>query len=593
MGKRPYILPERKKKNLPDLNSWGNLKNKYSGKTLFRAKLFEIETGILTLLDIIRNPWYFEELFGYTRSSRDINMLPAMKKIAASAGFDESTRQRASETEEMLEELARNRKDLPSNLAGCTETEKAEYARQLLSGTRYPQTTEILRLLRDKSVELKRLALFLIGKFKMTDMIQEVCSCFTIKGLAEDAYAVLMSFGKMSGKEIDRCYLAIAGNQASHKAMLRLLASGASQNDCSFLVERLWSTSRQTRETVAETLLDLKYRPDGGEEEKLKGSIIETFGILSWIISAHICLQNNNNSLLSKEIEKEYFRWKKYLLDLLYLAYGTEIRHRRGNTPGHNDDNDKLIQTLADIIFTEKDRGIKAGSVEIKSFHDRYKKLRRYLHGEIPQYNVLLEDIINCDYNLLSVWTKACALRSIPEIEQLTMHESVVALLFSPEDILREEAALLISRSGKDLYKAASSRIPMNSRKGIEKIITSGTSEGELIFEKVKFLSECFGKIDENELITLAEKTVFVTNDEKGIYSQPDDSILWSFTRDNTSPEVIVKNDVSEDLRGMVKDLRAESSFCYMLPFASIMEFGFEYPENTLEILNYIDKKEK
>ena len=114
-----------------------------------------------------------------------------------------------------------------------------------------------------------------------------------------------------------------------------------------------------------------------------------------------------------------------------------------------------------------------------------------------------------------------------------------------------------------------------------------------MIFEKVKFLSECFGKIDENELITLAEKTVFVTNDEKGIYSQPDDSILWSFTRDNASPEVIVKNDVSEDIRGMVKDLRAESSFCYMLPFSSIREFGFEYPENTLEILNYIDTKEK
>jgi hypothetical protein len=593
MGKRPYILPELKKKNLPDLNSWGNLKNKYSGKTLFRAKLFEIETGNLSLIDIVKNKWYFEELFSYSRNNRDINMLPVMKKIAGSAVFDETTRQRASETGEMLEQQIRDRNNLPVNLADCTEQQKAEYARRLLYGTRYPQTTEILRLLRDKSVELKRLALFLIGKFKITDMIQEVCACFNIKGLEEDAYAVLMSFGKMSGRDIDRCYLAVAGNQATHKAMLRLLAKCTDQNDFSFLVERLWSTSRQVRETVLDTLLELEYKPDGVEKEKLKGNIFETFGILSWLISARICLLNNNNTLVSEQIKREYFRWKDYLLGLLHLTYGPAIRHGVNSEPGHKGDNDRPVQTLADIIFTEKENEKTPGSKEIILYQRKFKKLQRYLHGEIAPYSVLLEDIINCDYNILTVWTKACALRSIPEIEGFDMHESVLALLFSPEEILREEAALLISRSGKDLYKAARGRIPVYSRKSIEKIIAKEISLRELIFEKVKFLSACFGNIDENELIALAEKTVFVRNDEKGIYSQPDDSILWSFSQDNTTPEVFVKNDEKGDIREMVKDLRADSSYCYMLPLASIREFGFEYPENTFEILRYVEKIEE
>jgi len=592
MGKRPYTLPERKKKNFPDLNSWGNLKNKYSGKTLFRAKLFEIETGNLSLLDIVKNNWYFEELFCYSRNSRDINMLPALKKIAGSAGFDESTRQRASETQEMLEELVRNKKDLPSNLSDCSEAEKAEYAKWLLFGTRYPQTTEILRLLRDKSVELKRLALFLIGKFKITDMIQEVCTCFNIKGLEEDAYAVLLSFGKMSGKDIDRCYLAVAGNQATHKAILRLLGKCSNQNGFSFLVERLWSTSRQVRETVLDTLLELKYRPKESEIEKLKTSIIETFRIMSWILSARICLMNYNNTLLSEAIAKEYCRWKEYLLGLLCLAYGPVLRIGEKTNNVHIDETDKLIRTLTDIIFTEKTEK-ETGSQDILIFQRKFKKLQRYLHGEISPYNVLIEDILNCDYNILTVWTKACALRSIPEIENVNMNESVLALLFSPEEILREEAALLISRSGKELYKAARGRIPLYLREGIDKIIAAETDERELIFEKVKFLSGCFDNIDENELITLAEKTEYVKNDEKGIYSQPYNSILWSFTQDNTVPEVIVKHDDISDIREMIKDLRAESSYCYMLPLAAIREFGFEYPENTFTILKYIDLKEE
>ena len=80
------------------------------------------------------------------------------------------------------------------------ESVRAENARNTLAGTRYPQTTEILRLLRDKSPELKRLALFLIGKFKMTDMIQEVCECLNVHGIEDDAYSVLLSFGSAAVK---------------------------------------------------------------------------------------------------------------------------------------------------------------------------------------------------------------------------------------------------------------------------------------------------------------------------------------------------------------------------------------------------------
>ena len=61
----------------------------------------------------------------------------------------------------------------------------------MLSGTRMPQTTEILRLLRDNSIESKRYAIFMIGKFRITDMLPEVCECLNLQGLETDAYTVL------------------------------------------------------------------------------------------------------------------------------------------------------------------------------------------------------------------------------------------------------------------------------------------------------------------------------------------------------------------------------------------------------------------
>ena len=62
MGNRLFILPDRKKKELHDLSEWGNLKNKFSGKTLFRSILFDLEKGDLSALDLVDNRWFYEEL---------------------------------------------------------------------------------------------------------------------------------------------------------------------------------------------------------------------------------------------------------------------------------------------------------------------------------------------------------------------------------------------------------------------------------------------------------------------------------------------------------------------------------------------------
>jgi len=584
MGNRPFILPVQKPEKLPDLNEWGNLKNKFSGKALFRTKLYYLETGNLSVLDIINNKWFFEELFNWASARQDINLLPALKKIAGSGKFDESLRQRASEIEEILEDWADKKTNLPKNTSEGGEVEKAENARKILAGTRYPQTTEVLRLLRDKSTEIKRLALFLIGKFKMTDMIQEVCLCLNTHGLEDDAFSVLESFGSASGKELYRCYLATAGNLTTNKAVLRLLAKTHPAYDMSFLVEMLWLNSRQIREMVLKTLISLKYNPTENEIERLKKSIFETFGTLSWIISGLICLQNNNNTLLYAEIEKEYIRWKDYLLKLMILTYGQSVA---------DNGKDKAIPEMAGIIYDNKAKPESGDSPDPGNYEKKLKKLQRYFICEVPGYKNLLEDIINCDYNLVSIWTKACTIRNIAEIDEEDLGESVVALLFSPEELLREEAARLIARSGRELYKTTAERIPGPNKNILDRIIAGEICDKELVFEKVKFLSSCVPGVNEDELLFLSEKMAFARNDERGLYSQPSDSILWSFSNEKADPEVFINLEDSNDLSGVIKDIRSRCFFCYVLQLNSVNDFNFQYPESSYGIFKYIDTKEE
>ena len=147
---------------------------------------------------------------------------------------------------------------------------------------------------------MKRLALFLIGKFKMTDMIQEVCECLNVHGIENDAYSVLESFGIAAVKEVDRYYLKTSGNINSVMVLLRLMPKIHSPADLSFLMERLWSNSRLIKEMSLETLLNTGYQTNDDEQKRLKKNIFEVFGILAWIITALISLKNNNNDFLSE-----------------------------------------------------------------------------------------------------------------------------------------------------------------------------------------------------------------------------------------------------------------------------------------------------
>jgi hypothetical protein len=589
MGKRPISFPLQQTDALKESAEWENLKNRFSGKTLFRLNLYHLETGNLSVLDLINNRWFLEELFTYALIKHDINLIPALKKIAGAGRFDESIRQRASEIVEIIEEDTIKKENREKSAAAGIEEEKIENARKMIAGIRYPQTTEVLKLLRDKSIELKRLALFLIGKFKMTDMVQEVCDCLNTAGLKDDAFSVLVTFGKAVSKEINSFYLVSSGNISLSKAILRLFAKTCPKENMSFIVERLWSNSRQLKELALTSLISCGYRAN---EDHLHKVINETFGTIAWIISAKVCLHGNNPMLL-QEFEKEYNRWKAYLRNLLILTFDNAEITLNKKEQNKRKDNLRYIPALVEIIFGDSIKPLKENIPDAAADKKRLKKLQRYFQCGQPRYDDLLEEIINCDYNLLSIWTKACALRNIRNIENENLGESVVALLFSPDELLQEEASKLIGRTSRELYHIASERIPETERKKLDKIISDETDDKELIYEKTRFLSSCFPGITEEELLFLAERMSFFRSDQTGIYSQPSGTVLWSFSDGSQNLKVFVNFNENTDLNSVIRDLRTSYSFCYVLPLNAVREFNFLYPQNSFTIFKYIDGNEE
>jgi len=565
--------------NKPDI-----FKNRFSAYVNFRSDYFSLITGDYSVLDNIRNKWYFEKIIDHAHFKKDINLLPVLKKVAISSGLDDAVRQHSIEVVGILEKHSTSLK---------SEDEKIDAAKKILSGTRRPQTTMILRLFRDNSIESKRLAIYLIGKFKLSDLLSEVCECLNIPGLEIDAYSVLRSFGKDAEEELLKIYLITSGNVNTSKTILRLLGKIGTKESIGFLFSRLRSNSRQLKEVTVKCLIDCGFKPSEEDKDFLHQLASEVIGLITWNLSAKICLKKSNVNFLLEEINKEITRWKMFLFNVLSITYNSDtITGIRENLESETPESVNYALEMVDIVISDSIKPKLISLLDAVPDEEKLKNLYRFFPVEIPNHKKLQEDIINRDYNLIGLWTKACTLRSISRIEDDDMTESVIALLFNPEGIIQEESANLIERSSHELYRSASARIPDSTKKRIDRIINGPVEKNELLFEKVQFLSKYFVGIPEDELLPLAGAMKYIKNFDVESQMLKEGCIIWSLSGDKIANEVHILYYGEKDRLTTAYQSRDNLTY-YFIPLTAIEEYLFQFPDNSNEILKYIDKNEE
>lgn len=591
MRNRPFELPLLESdwlmnNELPDM---GILKNRFAGQSLFKYSYFDLLNGDTTVLTSRRNKWLQESILNNTVSKQDRNLIPVIQMIAADTSLEEGIRQRSSEILEMPwaenNILTTGKKSFTVH-SGQNKSINEDI---IFSGLRTPQTSEILKLLRSRSIESKREAICLIGKFRLTDMVHEVSEYLTVPGLETDSAAVLRFFGNESGGALRRLYLKSSGNINTCKAILRILCRIGGEENVTFLFERLWSNSREIKETALRCLIDREFKVNKEEINRFNKLISEVTGTLAWILCAQICVKKENIEYLTEILDKEIIRWKRFLYNLLVISLKSDYVKSVKNPQSEDDaDFNEFITGLIDIIFKDSKKPMFGFIPRSSSADKTKKKLHQFFYGEIPDCKNLTDDLLNRDYNQISVWTKACTLRNLKDIGKGNLCESVVALMFSPEGILQEEAARLIAGSDLELYRSVSQRIQVQTKIRLDRIINKETHEKELLLNKTMFLSSIFPGIPEEKLLFLAKAMKFTRILQAEFQLYTEGCILWSFTADVKYPEnvkVIFNANKKSDRFSMTR----EGSHFYILDLHSVEEFHYLFPEHSFEIFKYVD----
>lgn len=560
-----------------------DINSRFFAENAFRKDYFSLVSGDFSTLQEGISKWYFRKIIDHSSSGSDTTLVPVLRKLISLDAIDDNNKRLAGELLKRLEDI---------DSTGRGGADKLISARKIFEGSRMPQTTEILRLLRDNSIEVKRLGVFMIGKFKLKDMLPEVCECLNFRGLETDAFAVLKTFGTGAAEQLQRFYLASSGNVKTSSSILRLLGKINTPEIRLFLFSRLWSNSRQLKELVLKCLIDIDFSPSVEEKDKLHQLINEVIGIMTWNLSARKSIEKNDDQFLRVIINKEIFRWRSYLFNLLSITYdeGSVVKIQE-NLDNETVESINFALEMIDIVIDDSIKQKLIMLVDIVPDEEKLKNLYQFFPVEIPEYNRLIEDIINRDYNLISIWTKASALRSIKDLEDEPLIESVVALLFSPEEILREESARIVSGAGRELYKSVSRRLPETIRSRLDKIAAGEVPVEELLFEKTMFLSEWLPGIRADEVLTLAEHLHYYRDFARLSSDIMDNSIIWSVPQHRGKGEVIIHYEGRLNEADFTTAPKVEGSY-YTISQASIEDFDYQYPERSIEIFKFINSNE-
>jgi hypothetical protein len=450
------------------------------------------------------------------------------------------------------------------------------------SGSGIPRNSEVLRLLRDHSTTSKRKALYTIGKYNMAGLIDEVCQCLGNPSLEPDAEHVLGTFGERSVLPLKRFYESNPENINAQKCTLRIMGTVMNNESNTFLFNALWSGSRELKETAAIVLESTGFMPGGSDREKMDQLISEVTGIIAWDTGARINLEKNRNAFLLGRISDDLARWQSYLFTLLSISYG------RGHAETIRlllDEGSETSLSLAagviDNLISPPVSQQVAASLTILSDKARLKKLRRWFPGEEMSYENLCEAVINRDYNLLDLWTKACTLRYMPEIRTPAMTESASALLFSPEEIMREESARLMARTNRELYWSVSERLADPLKRRLDTIVMGKLEQEDLVFNKVSFLAEHLKGIPERHLLSLSGNMVFAREYLGTPLHQ--DCIIWPVR--SMGPRAYLHYSMQKDIS---ENLPGSNEPCYFLSLSSLEEFSNHTPGYAAEITGYI-----
>ncbi|HCC70556.1 MAG TPA: hypothetical protein DEQ09_05325, partial [Bacteroidales bacterium] len=553
---------------------------------------FELITNT-QLHDIItENNKMLQVIIKIAEKNHNPDILPLLKYLGSIKLTDPGLREKINslvrEMENTLEkEGFGKRKDIVSTIEGSNNRKLQLQA--VLSQQAPPVVTDMMRLMRDQDIEIIRESLFIAGKFRIKELLPEICECLDNHYISRDAYSIIKSFGEEAFSAMSGHYYRSSGNIKVRRLLLRLYAESGNEQAIEFILPALWSVNRFLKRESAIGLARCGYKASSEHREKIFRELKRILGLITWNLAVRDKLKNNN-SLLGEAIEEETVWWTEMIFNLLSLIYDSDsLMTIKENLGKKNLGSINCALEMVDIVVGNEVKPQLKAFINDMVPGEKARNLLRFYPGYTDENELLVQGMINMDYNHLGVWVKACALKGLYNMPRPEETDFIVALLFGVNSALREEAFRYLKDNYDDAYSGCSYRLPVTYREQLNKLLNNSNNENQYICDKLKSLSAIFPGIPKNSLVELAEKIEIISSEEISSIDAGKDFIIWPAENvdRNKDDEVFINWDITGH-RFNTGEISNVHKYYYMLYIRDIELYLFYNPERSSILERYI-----
>ena len=440
----------------------------------------------------------------------DLALLPALNVIASGPRFSEPLRNEAAGVMNNIERYYSNPGKSIDMIVQEGVSEKAAAARKILTSHRIPHSTEVIRLLRENSPELKCIGLAAIGKYRMMELLPEVVKALSSPDTEKDAFFLLSFFGSPVINELSASFRSTIENESVSLMKIRLLTSLCSPEQTNSLADSIWDGAVRMKGIGVRYLKKANFSPGNESKDKYTGDLLDILGNITRIISLEYAARQRKCFGLSAALNNQLMINVSFAFDLLSFIAGEKPScFLRDHIKTGTWIDRKYATEVVNIAVKEPIRGPVLSLIEDNHTETILKKLQYYFPYKQPTDSSIVSLILNSDQNIAGTWVKACALRKVSEGRLEANTDLLISYLFSSQQILQEEAVRAIRTINPSLFEKVEHRLPASAVQIMKGIVSNKTDDVALIYDKTRFLALCFGEIPEERLLSLARKVRF------------------------------------------------------------------------------------
>jgi ATP:ADP antiporter, AAA family len=352
----------------------------------------------------------------------------------------------------------------------------------------------LLYLHRDIEPDVKFAAVKAMARMAHPDHSYILIGYLTTPVYYSYAFESLVRIGDPALPYMEQAFLMPDADNILLSRIVRIYGKIGTQAAIEFLLGKI---ENQNRTIVRQTLLALreaKFQATPGNINRILNDIVRLINMMSWNFAAYSSISKSSRfSLLRDAFESEIADNYSTLYHLLSLAYNpTSIGNIKNMLLEGSDTDISFAIELLDQIVNEEIKQVFFPIVENISVKDKFKQLQYFFQAmrEVP--DELINDIINRDFNMVSLYVKSCALYSLPILNRQEASQELIASVFHPNQLIRETAAYVMEQIEPLKLESVYSRLdPVWVNEIKSSLSHAGNGIPYLLLHRIRFIKGC------------------------------------------------------------------------------------------------------